>query len=116
MTKKALLVLMSLLVFGCLAYAAEKTYVRTVSDSHCGAKHSSPSAAAATCVENCVKGGAKYVLVSHGKVYQLDDQDKFKGMGGTAVRVTGTLNGDTITVASVAPAGAHHKKAAKKES
>jgi hypothetical protein len=52
-----------------------------------------------------VAGGAKYVLVSHGKVYQVDDQDKFKGLGGKSVKVTGSLSGETITVAEVSPVG-----------
>ena len=116
MTKKVTLLVLALLVFGCMACAAEKSWVGTVSDSNCGAKHPTASAAAAACVEKCVAGGAKYVLVSKGKVYQLDDQDKFKGMGGTAVKVTGTMSDDTITVSSVAAAGGHHKKSAKKES
>jgi hypothetical protein len=38
-------------------------------------------------------------------VYQVDDQDKFKGMGGKAVKVTGSLNESTITVADVSPVG-----------
>jgi hypothetical protein len=56
-------------------------------------------------VEKCVSGGAKYVLVSRGKVYQLDDQDKFKGLGGKSVKVTGSLTDSTITVTDVSPAG-----------
>ncbi len=113
MTKKVLLLAISLLVFGCLAYSADKTFVGTVSDEHCGAKHATASADAEACVEKCVSGGAAYVLVSHGKVYKLDAQDKFKGMGGKSVKVTGSLSDDTITVASVAPAGGHHKKEKK---
>lgn len=105
MTKKVLLLVFSLLVCGCLSWAAGKSYSGTVSDDHCGAKHAKASADAAACVEKCVSGGAKYVLVSHGKVYKLSDQDKFKDMGGKAVKVMGTLSGDTITVSSVAPAG-----------
>jgi len=47
------------------------------------------------------QGGAKYVLVSEGKVYQVDAQDKFKGHAGHQVKVTGKMEGDKITVASV---------------
>ncbi len=107
--KKLVLLMFSLLLCGSLSLAAGKTWTGTVSDSNCGAKHSTASAGAAACVEKCVAGGAKYVLVSHGKVYQLDDQDKFKGMGGKEVKVTGSMSGDTITVASVAEAGAKSK-------
>jgi hypothetical protein len=109
MTKKILLVVFSLLVFGCLAWAADQSWTGTVSDSHCGVNHSTPSAEAAKCVEKCVAGGAKYVLVSNGKVYQVDSQDKFQGMGGKQVKVTGTLSDDTITVSDVAEAAEQSK-------
>ena len=109
MTKKLVLVVLSLLLFGCLAWAEDMTWTGTVSDSHCGLNHSKPSAEAAQCVEKCVAGGAKYVLVSEGKLYQLDPQDKFKGLGGKGVKVTGTLSGDTITVSEVTEAGAEAK-------
>jgi hypothetical protein len=99
--KKILLLTFAVLVFGSLSFAANKTFTGTVSDSHCAAKHSTPSDAAAQCVEKCVSGGASYVLVSKGKVYQLDPQDQLKGMGGKSVTVTGSVKGDTITVASV---------------
>ena len=72
-----------------------------VSDDACGLKHAKAGEGAAKCVEGCVSGGHKYVLVSSGKLYQLDAQDKFKGLGGKAVTVTGEVNGDAIIVASV---------------
>ena len=100
--KKFALLVFALLVFGALSFAADKTFTGVVSDSHCGAKHAAASDGAAQCVEHCVSGGAKYILVSKGKVYQVDDQDKFKGLGGKNVTVTGSLNDDTITVTSVA--------------
>jgi len=100
--KKLALLVFTILVFGSLSWAGSKTFVGTVSDSHCGMQHATASDAAAQCVEKCVSGGAKYILVSKGKVYQLDAQDKFKGLGGKSVTVTGTIKGDSITVASVA--------------
>ncbi|MFZ0962413.1 MAG: hypothetical protein WAO35_16060 [Terriglobia bacterium] len=100
--KKMALLVFAVLVFGSLAWAGSKTFTGTVSDSHCGMQHATPSDAAAQCVEKCVSGGAKYVLVSKGKIFQLDAQDKFKGLGGKSVTVTGTVKGDNITVASVA--------------
>jgi hypothetical protein len=105
MIKRIAMVVLTLVVFGCLGWAQNKTFTGTVSDEHCGAKHAKASAAAEDCVEKCVSGGAKYVLVSHGKVYQVDDQDKFKGLGGKSVKVSGSLSGDTITVADVSPVG-----------
>jgi len=101
MTKKIVLVFFGLLVFGCLAWGADKIYVGTVSCSHCGAMHATASADAAKCVEHCVTGGASYVLVSEGKVYKLDAQAKFKGLGGKSVTVTGSLTGDALKVSQV---------------
>jgi hypothetical protein len=101
MYKRLVIVAVTVLAFGCLAWAGSKTWTGTVSDSHCGLKHAQASAAAAQCVAACVKGGAKYVLVAHGKVYQLDDQAKFADYAGKSVKVTGELKGDTITVESV---------------
>jgi len=98
--KKIALLTFAVLVFGSLSLAGSKAITGVVSDSHCGAKHS--TAGNAECVEHCVSGGATYVLVSNGKVYQLDAQDKFKGLGGKEVTVTGKLKGDSITVTNVA--------------
>jgi hypothetical protein len=99
--KKLMLLAMAFLVFGSLSLAAAKSITGTVSDSHCGAKHATAGDPAATCVEQCVSGGASYVLVSGGKVYTVDQQDKFKGLGGKSVTVTGTIKGTNITVTSV---------------
>jgi Zn-dependent alcohol dehydrogenase len=75
--------------------------------SHCRAPLAlRPPTDAAKCVEHCVSGGATYVLVSAGKVYKLDAQAKFKGLGGKSVKVTGALNGDTLKVSAVAVAAA----------
>jgi len=98
--KKVALLAFAVLVFGSLSFAGNKTITGVVSDSHCGAKHS--TAGNADCVEHCVSGGATYILVANGKVYQLDSQDKFKGLGGKEVTVTGKVKGDSIAVTSVA--------------
>ena len=50
-----------------------------------------------------MKGGSAAVLVSDGKVYKLKGDDAaIKGLAGENVTVKGTVDGDTITVASVA--------------
>jgi len=100
--KKVALLAFTFLVFGSLSLAGAKTITGVVSDSHCGAKHATASEGAAHCVEHCVSGGASYVVVSNGKVYQVDAQDKFKGLGGKSVSVTGTVKGNSITVTDVA--------------
>jgi Protein of unknown function (DUF5818) len=109
MKKKLLMSIGVILACGCLAMAAGKSssWVGVVSDSNCGLKHSTPSKAAAECVKKCVSMGAKYVLVHNGKVYKLDPQEKFDGLGGERVKVTGTMSGDSIMAESVAPVKSH---------
>jgi hypothetical protein len=97
--KKVTMLVFAFLVFGSLSLASAKTITGVVSDAHCGLKHG--TAGNGECVEHCVSGGASYVVVANGKVYQVDSQDKFKGLGGKAVVVRGSVNGDSITVKSV---------------
>jgi len=62
----------------------------------CGAKHMM-GGSAKDCTLECVKGGAKYILVDpSGKIYQLSDQKQPGAVAGAKVKVTGTLKGDTI--------------------
>ena len=112
--KKLAMLFTALLLFGCMAFAASKSWVGTVSDSNCGAKHATASDQAAACVAKCVSGGGKYVLVSKGKVYQVEPQDKFSDFAGKSVKVAGAMKGDTITASSVSAAPA--AKTAKKKS
>lgn len=97
MAKKLAMAMFALLVLACLTWAAPKSWTGTVSDDMCGKTRHDMA-----CVEKCVAGGnAKYILVSKDKIYTLQPQDKFKGLGGRQVKVTGTLSGDAITVESV---------------
>jgi len=92
--------------FGSLAAAKDsQTFVGTIGDSMCGAKHMMPGESDKQCTVECIKGGAKYILIGQGgKVYNLTDQKKPAPFAGDKVKVTGTLNGDTIAVESIAPA------------
>jgi uncharacterized protein DUF5818 len=105
MSKRLLIMALSLLASASMAFGAGKPIVGTVSDDKCGAKHAMAGKDAEACVAKCVAGGAKYTLVSKGKVYQLDAQDKFADFAGKKVKVTGTVSGDSITVESVEAAG-----------
>lgn len=77
----------------------EGTLTGTVSDAMCGAKHMGEAAA---CTKGCVKKGSKYALVVGDKVYTLEggdaDLDKLAGQKAT---VKGTVDGDSVKVASV---------------
>ncbi len=106
MGKKLLFLVLTLVFSGAMAVASARTFTGVVSDSNCGAKHAKASDAAAACVAKCVQGGAKYVLVSHGKVYAVEPQDKFADFAGKEVKVAGTAKGTAITATSVEAAAA----------
>jgi len=116
MRTRLVMVTTALLAFGCMTFAANKSWVGVVSDSGCGLKHSAESDQAAACVAKCVRGGGKYVLSARGKVYQLEPQDKFADFAGKRVKVTGTMSGETITASDVAPAPAKSKMKKAKSS
>ena len=93
--------------------AADKTLTGKISDSMCGASHSKMLAEhkdAKTdrdCTLACVKGGGKYVFVSSGKVYNIENQDLalLQDHAGHTVRLTGEMKGDTITVSKIVMPG-----------
>jgi hypothetical protein len=98
----------SLAFMSSAAWAATQTFTGKVSDAMCGAKHSE-GVDPATCVRACVKKGAKYALVVGNKVYTLDTSDtatlaKLNDLAWEQAKVTGSANGDTITVKSVSAA------------
>jgi hypothetical protein len=91
-----------------LALAADKpqSFTGKVSDAMCGAHHMM-SGPEADCTRACVSKGSKFALVVGDKVYTLDTDNKSElatldKLAGSNAKVTGTLNGDTISVASVA--------------
>jgi hypothetical protein len=86
-----------------LSAQSAKTINGFVSEDQCGTAHNAPSASATKCVKGCVARGAAPVLVSDGKVYKLKGEDAaVKDLAGQNVTIKGTLDGDTITVASIA--------------
>jgi len=89
-----------------MAAGKSQTLTGEVSDVMCGAKHEMPGKAA-DCTRGCVKHGSKYALVVGDKVYTLEtsDQaalDKLYDLAGAKAKVTGEVDGTTITVKSVA--------------
>jgi hypothetical protein len=100
------LVLAAGLSFAAPGNGSSKTFVGSIGDSMCGAKHMMPGESDKDCTLDCVKKeGAKYILIDpSGKIYQLSDQKTPEQFAGAKVKVTGTLNGDTITVTSMVAA------------
>src|SRR5208337_2212607 len=88
-----------------LAFAAEGSWTGYISDSQCGAKGANDKHA--DCAAKCVKEhGAKYVFVNDAdkKVYAIDNQDKVAAHAGHHVTVTGSVEGDTLKLGTVAMA------------
>jgi hypothetical protein len=85
-------------------FGADKSWTGTISDSMCGASHGSTPAK--QCTTGCVKKGAKYVIVVGDKVYGITNQDApgLAKYAGDSVKVTGSMSGDTITVAKISKA------------
>jgi len=89
-----------------LAAGKSQTLTGEVSDAMCGAKHQMPGNAA-DCTRACMKHGSKYALVVGDKVYTLETSDKaaldkLNDLAGAKAKVTGEVDGTTITVKSVA--------------
>lgn len=102
--------LLALLVAASLtlpALAAGKTTTLTgeIGDAMCGAKHAGGESPA-ECTRACVKQGSAYALVVGDKVYKLKGGDAatLDKLAGEKATVTGTVDGDTIEVSSVAAA------------
>jgi hypothetical protein len=102
-------------------FAADQTWTGKVSDSMCGASHKSATEHAGKkmsdrdCTLACVKEHqAKYVFIQNGKVLNIANQDAagLEQHAGHTVKVTGTLDGDTITVSKIEMAGHMMKKKA----
>jgi len=90
--------------------SAAETWTGTISDAACGLSHDKMTdrgkkGSDRDCTLMCVKAGSAYVFVTGGKVLRIANQD-FKALpqfAGAAVRLTGDLKGDTITIARLEP-------------
>jgi len=106
--KTSVLLLAALLIAPAVPSAAEQTWSGKISDSACGAKHEEAAEgqgvmADRDCTQACVRGGSKYVLVVDGKVFQIANQDNkdLATHAGHAVKMTGELKGNAITVSKI---------------
>jgi hypothetical protein len=88
----------------------EQTWKGVVSDSKCNGKHAAAEhdgkkMSDAECSAMCIKGGAHYVFVSAGKVYEISNRNQHSktlaSHAGQEVDLTGTLEGNTITARTI---------------
>jgi hypothetical protein len=84
---------------------AVKSYSGMVTDSSCGARHLKNSGMSPTeCARDCVRKGAKYVLIDGEQTYVLKGEPtKLLHFVGERATVTGNLDGNVIRVSSVNP-------------
>src|SRR5216684_2226735 len=87
------------------AVAQQQSLTGVVTDSMCGATHMAKDKTPAECTKMCVKDGMKYALAADKKLYTLEGHEaELAKLAGQKVTVTGTINGDTLTVTSVTAA------------
>jgi hypothetical protein len=98
--------LMLLTALGAIpAMAATTTLTGVITDDMCGQKHMMEGKPDAECIRACVKGGAKYAVLTDGKVYVLaGNTSGVNALAGKKVTVNGELKGTTLTVNSIAAA------------
>ncbi|MBI2685780.1 MAG: hypothetical protein HYX27_05655 [Acidobacteria bacterium] len=91
-------------------FGAEQTWTGEISDDMCGNNHGKMGAMgknAKDCTAGCVKAGSKYVLVSHGKVFKIENQGlKDLAMhAGMPMKITGELSkdGQSVKVSKIEP-------------
>jgi len=119
MLKRAML-LGAAVLFATASYAAPqaestakaKAWSGYITDAKCAMNAKARTDEA--CVKKCVAAGEKLVLydTANHKVYQLDPQSEVSDHASHHVRVSGTLDGDTIHVTAVKMIGMAKKKAA----
>ena len=98
--------------------ATERTWTGKISDSKCGAshmamEHGGKKTNAHDCTVACVKGGAKYIFVSKGKVFDIENQDLagLEEHAGHTVKLTGDMQAykKTIKASKIEMARGHKK-------
>ncbi len=85
--------------------AVEGTWTGRISDSMCGVSHKAmehegKKTTARECTLACVKQGAKYVFVSKGKVYNIENQNLagLEEHAGHNVKLTGEMSADNKSI------------------
>ena len=92
------------LSFAAITFAADQTWTGAISDKMCSTDHKKMGGKLPDreCTLACAKGGAPYVLVADGKVYQLTNRDTdLQTHAGHTVNLTGELKGETIRVSKI---------------
>jgi len=90
-------------------WETKRVLVGIVSDSMCGTGHATGGHGDRECTRTCVKLGANYALVANRNAYVLKGHEsELDEYAGEKVIVAGAVNGNAITVESVAPVSVLH--------
>jgi hypothetical protein len=107
------LLLLAVLAVGLLVLwlrPAQASAIGVIGDSVCQHKHLFTerfNVDDRTCTLGCVKRGAAFVLITDTRVYQIRNQElpQLATFASMRVRVTGSINGEVISITSIAPVG-----------
>lgn len=96
--KRILVLCAALATLSVMGFAKTTTIRGRVNDAKCGA-----GMVNAACAQKCVAAGEPAILVQDktNKIYKIANQDAIKDHVGGHVALTGTVDGDTITITSV---------------
>jgi hypothetical protein len=89
---------------------AQASAIGVIGDSVCQHKHLFTerfNVDDRVCTLGCVKRGATFVLITDTQVYQIRNQDlaELATFAGMRVKVTGSINGEAISITSIAAVG-----------
>ncbi|MDR3763559.1 MAG: hypothetical protein P4M01_05630 [Acidobacteriota bacterium] len=94
--------MLATLLFASTAMFAATTVTGVLTDSMCTRKHMMSGKTNAECVRECVKEGAKFVVLANGKSVELKGhEDKLNALAGKTIKVTGEMKGAVLVVSSV---------------
>jgi hypothetical protein len=87
------------------ASGPQRIFSGVVTDTTCGARHRATDKNAAQCTKERVENGASYALVNGDRVYRLQGNTTEMGKhAGQRAQISGQIEGDVVTVSSIAPA------------
>ena len=82
--------------------ASATTIDGVISDTMCGKKHMLPGKTDAECIQECLRGNAKFALVTDTKVYILVGKPQMIAkLAGKRVHIEGSVEDNTVTATSI---------------
>ena len=101
--KTKLIFVLALVALLALSMSASQTTVTGIlTDDMCTRKHMMPGKPNADCVRECIKHGAKYVVIEDGKVLELaGNQEQIGALAGKIVKLAGQNKGKVFVVSAV---------------